>query len=125
MQSHKKSTALFALFAMGMAFFAQISPLWLKNAQGMPIVICTALGYQTIIIDENGNEIPSPVSSTKNNCALCLNAFAYGIIPNIKLASDILPYQNISKLKWRDNASTISTDIHTAARAIRAPPHTS
>jgi len=125
MRQYRKLIALFALLAMGLAFLAQISPLWAKDANGTPILICTAFGYETITIDENGNELPTPTSKAKNHCAICLNSSKHAYIPTATLASDTAPQSKIIKLRWSSENTYFTTNSQKSSHAIRAPPKTS
>ncbi len=124
MRSHNKRLlgALFAFLAIGMVFLAQTSPLWLKNAQGTPITICSVFGNKTIILDESGNEIPQLPVGVKSNCIMCLSAGASYVLPADISAQDIAPYGRITKLRWSVKNSPVLFAGYIPYRAIRAPP---
>ncbi len=65
----QKTFFALALMAMTLSIFAHLSPIWAANQNGTQITICSAFGTQTILIDENGNEIPQ--SPKLRTCSLC------------------------------------------------------
>ena len=112
--------ASIALLAMGLAFMAQVTPLWVKTVDGQPIVICSAFGQKTIFLDENGNKTPAPVA-IQNHCVMCLTAAADYTTPT---TTKILGRHDIAAFKLHIPADqqTLRSRIVVTAHAPRAPP---
>lgn len=111
-----------ALLAMSLSFFAQIAPLWAKQADGTPLVICSAFGEQTIYLDEDGQRLPdSPAPKPlKSHCALCFVSGSNYILTDsirIDFAFEYLKNSPIQKNSSFERAEAVIT-----ANSIRAPP---
>ena len=109
-----------ALLAMGLAFMAQITPLWVKKVDGQPIVICSAFGTKTIFIDENGQKIPASVK-IQNHCVMCLTAAAHYTTPS---TIQIINRHDLAAFKIHvpTDQQTLRTRTVITAHAPRAPP---
>lgn len=111
-----------AFFAMALSFMAQIAPLWAKQADGTPMVICSSFGEQTIFIDKNGYKIPNPpnFSPHRNHCALCFVAGGYVILPDTPL----IPVIQVTNLENANDFDPLSPHdaLNINVHGIRAPP---
>lgn len=112
--------ASLALLAMGLAFLAQITPLWVKKIDGQPIVICSSFGEKTIFLDKNGNKTPAP-ATIQNHCVMCLTASADYTTP---ITIHILDRHDTAALKLHIPADqqTLRTRPIQTAHTPRAPP---
>lgn len=117
---YRKIMASIALLAMGLAFLAQITPLWVKKVDGQPIVICSAFGETTIFLDENGQKIPAPIT-IQNHCVMCLTAATDYITPT---TIHILSKHDATAFKLHIPADqqTLRPRTIITAHAPRAPP---
>ena len=117
---YRKIMASLALLAMGLAFLAQTTPLWVKKVDGQPIIICSAFGERTIFLDKNGQKTPAPVT-IQNHCVMCLTAAADYTTPT---TIQILGKHDITAFKLHIPADqqTLRTRIVIMAHAPRAPP---
>ncbi|PCI57175.1 MAG: hypothetical protein COB36_02605 [Alphaproteobacteria bacterium] len=117
---YRKFITSLALLAMGLAFLAQITPLWVKTIDGQPIVICSAFGERTIFLDENGNKTPAPIT-IQNHCVMCLTAAADYTTPT---TTKILGRHDVTAFKLHIPADqqTLRTRIVITAHTPRAPP---
>tara|TARA_R110002072_G_scaffold32982_5_gene100132 strand:- start:661 stop:1023 length:363 start_codon:yes stop_codon:yes gene_type:complete len=111
-----------AFIAMALSFMAQIAPLWAKQADGTPMVICSSFGEQTILIDENGNKLPNlpNFSPHRNHCALCFVMGGYVILPDAPL----MPVIQVTSLNNANAFHPLSPyhALNINAHGIRAPP---
>ena len=121
-KANTRTARFLALMAMVMAFMSHTTPLWASSTNGTPIVICSSFGTKTIIIDENGKEIPQDDSSTLKLCAMCLNA-SLQTLDAQDLNTNIIPAPQFAKTdRIYNTGSPRIYSNHTADRAIRAPP---
>lgn len=113
--------AALALLALCTSLAVQLSPLWLSQADGTPITICSSFGSRTIIIDDNGKEIPSAPSIKNEHCSICL-ASSMDIVP----ADTLINIQHVQLVAIKaqphyENDLTPNT-IAQNHHGIRAPP---
>lgn len=119
--SNNKLTAYIAFLAMSLSFLAQVTPLWAKNVDGTSIVICSSFGTKTIIIDENGNEVPALPTRIKNNCVMCINSHNAANAQISIFNNIIAPPQSSSKPYFGNNKPP-TPKISSVKPPIRAPP---
>ncbi len=111
-----------ALLAMVIMLLVQSTPIWAKQSGDTPLIICTALGFKTIAVDQNGQEIPQPIKPTTNHCSVChlsvdFNLIAQGSNPE----AHIISFEK-DKVEWPIlPAKTMPQNIN--SHAIRAPPY--
>lgn len=116
------STTL-ALFAMVLSFLSQVMPLWVSQTDGTPIVICSSFGSKTIIIDENGQQVPDAPTFSTEHCKMCLNASMASIaIPAHQ--DDVIPPTHIGNLIKPYTELRFSSRERLSIHGIRAPPYT-
>lgn len=121
-KANTRCARFLALAAMIMAFMSHTTPLWASSANGTPIVICSSFGTKTIIIDENGNQIPQDDSTAIKHCAMCLNAAMHALAAR-DLNTHAIPAPELTKTgRIYNSESPRIYSNHTADRAIRAPP---
>jgi len=120
----QKHVLILALLAMAASFLSNTTPLWLKQANGTPILVCSTFGTRTVLIDENGKEVPAP-AELNNKCLLCLNASDDEASADVPATIDTA--YNLSDVKTKNKKLFISTRLkirkqeHPSARP-RAPP---
>ncbi len=115
------STTL-ALFAMVLSFLSQTTPLWVSQTDGTPVVICSAFGSKTIIIDENGQQVPDAPTFNTEHCQMCLNASMASIaIPAYQ--DDVIPPTQIGNLIKPYTELRFAPRERLSIHGIRAPPY--
>lgn len=108
-----------ALIGMLSAFLAQSAPIWAKDQNGSPLVICTALGVKTIIIDENGAPVPEQPKAQKQHCALCLTTQDHDLPKRVQVKASTL----ITRVQSaRTTAHKVTRSRFNSSHGIRAPP---
>ena len=123
-QNRKTLVTSLAMMAMVLAFLAQTAPLWAAKVDGIPLLICTALGYETIVIDEDGNKVPSPIpTDTKRHCVMCFVASVIFIALLALLFTDVPPVIRTRKIRWQSERALALAHALLITRAIRAPPY--
>ncbi len=120
----QRHVLILALLAMAASFLSNTTPLWLKQVEGAPILVCSAFGTRTVLVDENGKEVPAPIELS-NKCLLCLNASDDETDTDI--AATIETVFNLSDAKAKNQNLFLATPLkiqkqdHPTAQP-RAPP---
>lgn len=120
----QKHVLILALLAMAASFLSNTTPLWLKQVEGAPILVCSTFGTRTVLVDENGKEVPAPIELS-NKCLLCLNASDDETDTDI--AATIETVFNLSDVKAKDQNLFVTTKLKIQkqkrpAAQPRAPP---
>lgn len=114
---------ILAILSLFMHIMAQLSPIWASESSGLQIQICSGNTFQTITIDENGNEIPAKPSIRMHDCAFCAAVSFTGTIPQENKNITAVGLVHTSRVFNHDTfAPRLKT---TRAHQTRAPPSVS
>ena len=119
MKFGKTTFQILAVLSLFMHIAAQLSPLWASESAGFQIQICSGNTFQTITIDENGNEIPAKPTIRMHDCAFCA-ASLFTATPAQNELNSLPPGLSYIKYNTRENAPPHSPKAR--AHRTRAPP---
>ncbi|SDQ12774.1 DUF2946 family protein [Pseudovibrio sp. Tun.PSC04-5.I4] len=112
-----KATILAALFIL-MQLVAPPGMMVSGGEDGFEIVICSSQGMKTILIDENGNELPQVDKASDSNCG-----FAHSVAKAIKVSPETtFARSGVSSLSVSIPQSVTLFETTLRTGAPRAPP---
>ena len=109
--------------AMAVAIYAPATSRMEITANSGPlqsIVICSAHGAQTILVDADGNPVSPAPNGTRHDCALCLVLGAYALTGPTSTAGIAARSAAAAEVVVRDDAAPDGSPIHRLR--IRGPP---
>lgn len=122
-QKTKLPMLFMAVTAMILSVLAQTTPLWAKQVNGKPLIICSAFGEKTIFINDDGKEIQQSQPSEHKKTNLCEMCFvhAFGKLKPTLITTQIT-FNETEQSFVKNDYLALTPKYTNHDHTIRAPP---